>query len=167
MNLGWAHALLALVVVQRLAELVYARRNTAALMARGGRETGAGHYPLFILLHGAWLVAMFALTEANPPVRWVLLAIFAALQAARLWILANLGSYWTTRIITLPGARPVASGPYRYIRHPNYLLVACEIPVLPLALSLPWVALVFGVLNLALLGYRISVEDEARRHIAA
>lgn len=144
MTLGWAHLLIALVALQRLAELAYARRNTLVLLARGGVETGAGHYPLFALLHGGWLAAMFVLTEPDPAPRWELLAVFAILQGLRVWVIAALGPYWTTRVIVVPGAVPVTRGPYRYLRHPNYLIVALEVPILPLALGLPWVALAFG-----------------------
>ena len=163
MILGWAHALIALVALQRLAELVYARRNTQALLARGAIETGADHYPLMVLLHGGWIVALAVFTEPNPDPQWVWLAVFFVCQGLRAWVLASLGPYWTTRIITLPGAVAVRTGPYRYVRHPNYVIVALEIPSLPLGLGLPWVALVFGLLNLALLAYRIRIEDGARR----
>jgi methyltransferase len=163
MILGWAHALIALVALQRLAELVYARRNTQALLSRGAIETGADHYPLMVLLHGGWIVALAVFTEPNPDPRWVWLAVFSTCQGQRAWVLTSLGPYWTTRIITLPGAVAVRTGPYRFVRHPNYLIVALEIPSLPLGLGLPWVALVFGLLNLALLAYRIRIEDEARK----
>lgn len=163
MTLGWAHALIALVALQRLLELLYARHNTNALLARGGIETGARHYPLFVVLHGGWLVAMFLATAPDPPANWPLLAVFAALQVARVWVVLSLGPYWTTRIITVSGAAPVTRGPYRFLRHPNYLIVALEIPVLPLALGLPMIAAIFGCANLALLAWRIHVEDRARR----
>lgn len=166
MSFGWAHLLIALVAVQRLAELAYARRNTRTLLARGGVETGAGHYPLFVVLQGGWLAAMFVLTEPDPSPQWALLAAFAILQGLRVWVIATLGPYWTTRIIVVPGAVPVAHGPYRWLRHPNYLIVALEVPILPLALGLPWVALVLGGLNAGLLFYRIRVEDRARRGLS-
>jgi methyltransferase len=162
MILGWAHALIALVALQRLAELMYARRNTQALLARGAIETGANHYPLMVLLHGGWIIALAVFTEPNPGPQWLWLAVFFLCQGLRAWVLTSLGPYWTTRIITLPGAMAVSTGPYRYIRHPNYVVVALEIPSLPLGLGLPWVALVFGLLNLALLAYRIRIEDGAR-----
>ena len=162
MSFGWAHVLILLVALQRLAELARARRNTRALIARGGHEVGAGHYPLMVALHAGWLVAMFVLTSPNPEPQWPLLIFFLLLQCLRLWVIASLGPFWTTRIVTIDGAPPVRSGPYRYMRHPNYLIVALEIPVLPLALGLPWVALIFGGLNLVLLAWRIAVENGAR-----
>jgi methyltransferase len=161
MTFGWAYVLIGLLVTQRLGELAYARANTKALLARGGEEVGAGHYPLFVILHASWLAAMAALTAPSPPVPWVLLGVLIAVQAARVWVIATLGRYWTTRIITLPGAPLVRRGPFRFVRHPNYLVVAVEIPLVPLILGLEWVAVIFGLANLALLAYRISVEDRA------
>jgi methyltransferase len=166
MILGWAHVLIVLVAVQRLGELILARRNTAALLARGAREVGAGHYPAMVLLHAAWIVALFALTDPNPVPQWTWLAVFAACEALRVAVLVNLGPYWTTRIIVLDGAPAVRTGLYRYIRHPNYLVVAFEIPALPLGLGMPRTAFVFGILNLAVLAWRIRAEDAARRGIA-
>jgi len=163
MTFGWAYVLIGWLVVQRLSELAYAKRNTRALLARGGQEIGAEHYPLFVALHSGWLITLAALTAPSPPVPWLLLGAFVALQAARLWGIATLGPYWTTRIITLPDAPLIAGGPFRFVRHPNYVVVALEIPLVPLILGLEWVALVFGAANLALLFYRIRVEDRALR----
>lgn len=160
--LGWPHALVAAVAAQRLAELVHSNRNTRALLARGATEQGVGHYPALVVLHASWLVALFALAEPDAAPRWPWLALFVICQALRVWVLKALGPYWTTRIIVLPGAVPIASGPYRYVRHPNYLIVAIEIPALSLALGLPGVALAFGVANAVVLGIRIAVEDRAR-----
>jgi len=161
MSFGWAYVLIGWLVVQRLAELVYAQANTRRLLARGGQEIGAGHYPLFVALLSSWLIAMAVLSAPSPPVPWLLLAAFVLVQAARVWVIATLGPYWTTRIITVPGAPLVARGPFRFVRHPNYLVVAIEIPLVPLILGLEWVALIFGAANLALLAYRIRVEDGA------
>jgi len=161
MSFGWAYVLIGWLVVQRLAELVYAQANTRRLLARGGQEIGAAHYPLFVALHSSWLIAMAVMTAPSPPVPWLLLAAFVLVQVARLWVIATLGPYWTTRIITVPGAPLVARGPFRFVRHPNYLVVAVEIPLVPLIFGLEWVALIFGAANLALLAYRIRVEDGA------
>ena len=154
---------IALVAMQRLIELVWARRNLGRLCARGGIEFGAAHYPLIVVLHAAWLAAMVVFVPADATPRPILLALYAALQPLRYWAIASLGEYWTTRIIVVPGAAPVRGGPYRYIRHPNYLVVALEIPLLPAAFGAWMVAAVFGVLNLGLLAYRIGVERAARR----
>jgi methyltransferase len=157
----WLWALLGLVVLQRLGELIYAHRNTARLLAQGGREFGARHYPLIVLLHLAWLAAMAALVPAETPPLWPWLALFFLLQASRLWVLASLGPYWTTRIITLANAPLVRHGPYRFLKHPNYLVVALEIAVLPLAFGAWQIALVFSLLNALILAHRIRIEDSA------
>ncbi|MGO1081210.1 isoprenylcysteine carboxyl methyltransferase family protein [Inquilinus sp. CA228] len=158
--LGWAQGLALLVAAQRLAELAYARRNEARLRARGAVESGAGHYPLFILLHGAWLLAVFLLIPADRAPSWPLLALFLLLQAARVWVVATLGPYWTTRVLSLPGAPLVRRGPYRWVRHPNYLIVTAEIAVLPLALGAWWIAIAFSLANALLLYHRIGVEEK-------
>jgi methyltransferase len=158
-----AYITLALVAAQRVAELWLARRNTRALITAGGREHGAGHYPLFILLHGSWLLALALALPSVIGVNWPLLSLFVLLQVARLWVIRTLGRYWTTRVITIADAPLVTSGPYRLLRHPNYLVVALEIPVLPLAFGLWEIALGFTALNLLLLGYRIRFEDRVLR----
>jgi methyltransferase len=156
-----AYIIIALVVLQRLAELVYAERNTAALKARGAVEIGRAHYPLIVLLHAAWLVAVVLMLPKDAPIHWPLVAVFAVLQGLRVWVLATLGPYWTTRIITLKDAPLVRRGPYRFVRHPNYLVVSAEILVLPLAFGEWAVAAVFTVLNAAMLAWRIHQENQA------
>ncbi|WP_439815613.1 isoprenylcysteine carboxyl methyltransferase family protein [Zavarzinia sp. CC-PAN008] len=152
---------LALVAAQRLAELVLAARNTRALLARGGREVGAAHYPLFIVLHGAWLAALALLVPWDTPPSWPLLGLLVVLQLGRAWVIASLGPFWTTRIITLDGAPLVRRGPYRLVRHPNYLVVSAEIVTLPLAFGAGWIAVAFAALNAVLVAWRISVEEAA------
>jgi methyltransferase len=154
---------LALVAIQRGIELVYAARNTRRLLAAGGVEIGARHYPLFVLLHASWLIAMAVVIAPQTPPNWWLLGFFAVLQALRIWIVRTLGPYWTTRIVTVPGAPLIRTGPYRFVRHPNYLVVALEIAVLPLAFGAAWIALTFTLLNAALLALRISVEEKVLR----
>lgn len=155
--------LLAFVTVERLAELLLARRNTRALMARGAREIAPGHYPAIVLLHAAWLTGLFALgwDRAIEPL-W--LGVFVLLQVLRVWTLATLGKRWTTRIIILPDAPLVTTGPYRFVSHPNYIVVIGEIAALPLALGLPWYALAFSILNAIVLMVRIRTEEAALRH---
>jgi methyltransferase len=155
------HWLVLLVALQRLIEVAWARRNERRLLAAGGIEVGAAHYPLFFVLHGSWLAALWLLVPAEAPVIWPLLVFFAMLQAARLWVIGSLGRYWTTRVITVPGAPLVRRGPYRWIKHPNYLVVAAEIAVLPLAFGAWEIALMFSVLNALLLYHRIRVEEAA------
>ena len=155
-----ALVILALVTAQRLAELIVARRHTRALLARGAYEVGAGHYPLIVAVHVAWLAALWWLAPGRP-VLWPLIGLFVLLQGARLWVLATLGERWTTRIIVLPGAPLVARGPFRFVRHPNYWIVAAEIALLPLAFGLWSVALIFSLLNAAVLTVRIRAEEKA------
>lgn len=156
-----------LVALERAAELVYARRNTKRLLAEGGIEWGAGHYPFLVALHAGWLFAILIFADPDRPLDMSLLVIFLALQGARLWVIMTLGRYWTTRIITLPGVPLVRRGPYRYLRHPNYVIVVAEIAVLPLAFGAWHVALVFSALNLALLRHRIRVENQVLAERAA
>ncbi|HEY4942340.1 MAG TPA: isoprenylcysteine carboxylmethyltransferase family protein [Rhizomicrobium sp.] len=155
------YAILALVALQRLIEIAYAERNTSALLARGAVEVGRAHYPLIVALHAAWLAAIVLLLPADAAIRWIPLVLFVMLQLARVWVIATLGPYWTTRIITLEGAPLVRKGPYRFVRHPNYLVVAGEIAMLPLAFGEIAVAIVFTVLNAAMLAWRIRQEDTA------
>ena len=152
--------ILLLVTAQRLGELILARHNTARLLAKGATEIGRGHYPLVVALHAAWLTALW-IWGRDQDVNVLALIGFAAMQGLRLWVLATLGERWTTRIIVLPGAPLVTAGPYRYVSHPNYAVVVGEIALLPLALHLPWLALVFTLLNAAVLFIRIRVEGRA------
>lgn len=150
---------LVLVALQRGIELLYARRNERRLLARGGIEVGASHYPFIVALHAAWLASMAIFIPPATPPNWWLLAAFAVLQAGRVWIIVSLGPYWTTRVVTVPGAILVNHGPYRFMRHPNYAVVAAEIAVLPLAFGAVTIAIVFTLLNAAVLALRIHVED--------
>ena len=158
---GLPQVIVLLVAAQRLAELVHSRRNTRRLLAEGGVEHGAGRYPLLVLLHTAWLAALFLLVPTDAAVSWPLIAVYLLLQAARVWAVASLGRFWTTRVITLPDAPLVARGPYRWLKHPNYLVVAGEIAVLPLAFGAWELALGFSLANAALLADRIRLEDRA------
>ena len=151
----------ALVALQRLAELLFARRNTRRLLADTGKEYGAGHYPLIVVLHVGWLAALLLFVSSDEPVRWWAAGLYLALQPLRLWIIASLGRRWTTRIIVVPGAPPIRTGPYRWLRHPNYSLVAAEIALLPLAFGAWEVALAFSVANLPLIAWRVRVEEAA------
>jgi methyltransferase len=152
--------LVGFLVVQRLCELALATRNTLRLREAGGVEFGAAHYPVMIALHACWLLGLWVYGH-DRIIEPIGLATFAVLQAARVWVIASLGSRWTTRVIVVPGSAPVARGAYHWLRHPNYLIVVLEIAVVPLALDLPLFALVFSLLNGALLAYRIRVENRA------
>lgn len=153
--------LLGLVALQRLLELAYARRNTRRLLAEGAREVGAAHYPLFLLLHSSWLVAIAVTVPWARVPNVALVALFLVLQAMRVWVVASLGPYWTTRVITRDDAPLIRRGPYRWIRHPNYVIVAGEIAVLPLAFGAWTVAAIWSVLNAALLLHRVRIENNA------
>jgi methyltransferase len=158
-----------MVALQRLGELVYAAHNTRRLKQRGAVEYGRRHYPLFAALHAGWLIAIVVFVPADAAIRWPPLGLLIILQAARVWIVTTLGAYWTTRIVSLPRAPLVRDGPYRLMRHPNYLVVIGEIALLPLVFGAWRIAVVFSILNLALLAWRRRVEDEAladRRAIA-
>lgn len=155
-----AALLLALVTMERLAELWLARRNTRVLLAKGAAEVAPGHYPMIVLLHAFWLAGLWAIGWQSPlGMSW--LVIFLLLQVLRVWVLTTLGRRWTTRIIVLPGAPLIATGPYRFLSHPNYLVVVGEIAVLPLCLGLPWYALAFSTANAAILAVRIRAENAA------
>lgn len=156
----WSILLLAAVTLERLGELWLAASNTRALMARGAIEVAAAHYPAIVILHAAWLVGLWLLAW-NAPIQWGWVAVFAGLQALRLWTLSTLGRRWTTRIIVVPGETLVTGGPYRFLRHPNYVVVIGEIAVLPLCFDSPLYALFFSIANALVLTIRIRAENAA------
>ena len=150
------------VIVQRIGELVLAKRNTARLIAQEAAfEVSPGHYPAIVAVHTAWLGTMLYLAWTGPGIAWGWLSLFVLLQAGRVWVIASLGRYWTTRIIVVPGAEMVRRGPYRFLRHPNYVIVAGEIAALPLAFGALWPALVFSLLNALVLFVRVRAEETA------
>ena len=151
---------LALVTLQRLSELLWSRRNTSRLLAAGAVEHGSAHYPLLVALHASWLVGLWLLAWDRPLI-WSWLAAYAGLQALRVWVLMTLGQRWTTRIIVPAGDELVRTGPYRFMSHPNYAVVAAEIAILPLVFGLIWYALLFTILNATMLMVRIGAENAA------
>lgn len=148
-------------VFQRLVELVIAQRNHRALAARGAIEFGRRHYPVLVILHAGWLLALLATIDPKTPVSVPLLALFVLLECGRVWVIMTLGSRWTTRIMVLPGAKRIRTGPYRYVNHPNYLIVCGEIALVPLMFGAWALALIASVLNLLALRRRIRVENKA------
>jgi methyltransferase len=155
----WLYGTLVFVAAQRLGELVWAARNTRRLRRQGAVEADGAGYPLLVMLHVCWLGAMALLVSAAAAPRWPLLGLFAVLQLLRLWVILSLGRFWTTRILTLPGAPLVKKGPYRWLRHPNYLIVGAEIALLPLVFGAVAIAAAFSAANLLLLGRRIRIEE--------
>lgn len=160
--------LVVLVALERLAELVVSNRNAAWSFARGGRETGQGHYRFMVVLHSGFLVAMLVEAwvrrpEVPPALAWTMLALVVASQALRWWCITTLGRRWNTRVIIVPGLPPVTKGPYRFLSHPNYVAVVVEGIALPLVHGAWITALVFTVANAALLAVRIRVENAALR----
>jgi methyltransferase len=156
-----AYLVIALTVLLRAGELVLANRNTRNLKARGGIETGAGQYRFMVLLHMAWLMAVLWLVPAPAVIHWGWLAAYLALQALKAWAIASLGPAWTLRIVTVPGATSIRRGPYRFVRHPGHMIAAGEILALPLAFGEILVAVVFSILNAAMLYRRIRLEEAA------
>jgi len=159
-----------LVALQRLAELVYSRRNERRLRARGAIERGSGHYPVIVAIHTLWLLSTLVegfLRGPEIPVWWPLpLAAFLLVQPLRYWAIYALGMNWNTRVLVLPGSKLVRSGPYRYFPHPNYVVVFVEILTFPLIFG-DWItAVVFSLLNAALLYVRIKTEDRALKELA-
>ena len=155
-----AEILLALVTLQRGAELVIANHNTRKLLARGAVEVAPRHYPLIVAMHAAWLTALWVFGR-DQAMNIVILPFYIGLQGFRFWVMRTLGSRWTTRIIVLPRQPLVSAGPYRFLSHPNYAVVAAEIALLPLVLGLTWLAAIFTVLNAAVLAIRIRAENRA------
>jgi len=154
--------ILALVTLQRLSELWLSNRNTRRLMSEGAYEVAPGHYQLIVAVHTLWLAALWWLAPPQP-IDGFWLGMFVLIELARIWVLASLGKRWTTRIIVLPEAQLVRRGPYRWVNHPNYLVVIAEIAVLPLVFGLWQLALILSALNAAVLTVRIREENRALR----
>ncbi len=152
------------VAVQRLGELVYSNSNTKRLLAEGGTEVGQSHYPVMIAIHTGWLITMIVLAISKPienQIVWPLIGAYAVVQVGRFWVLHSLGRYWSTKVIDIPDAPLIRTGPYRWIKHPNYVVVVLEVALLPMAFQMWEVAVIFSVLNAAILTWRIKVENQA------
>ncbi len=165
-SLAFFTALVALVGVERLAELVVSKRNAAWSLDRGGQETGRGHYPVMVVLHTGLLVGMLVEAwlrrpDVTPALAGTMLVLVLASQALRWWCITTLGRRWNTRVIVVPGLPLVRSGPYRFFSHPNYVAVVVEGLALPLVHGAWITAVVFTVANAALLSVRLRVENEA------
>ena len=155
------HAVVGFLAVQRLAELVLARRNRRALLAQGAIEVGERHYSAFVALRAGWLLALLLTIDPLASVSIPLLVASSLLQGGRLWVIVTLGTRWTTRVMVLPGATRIRSGPYRFVDHPNYLFVSGEVAVVPLIFGAWTLATVASALNRLLLRRRLVVENKA------
>lgn len=157
--------IIGLVIVQRLIEVIIAKRNEKRMLTQGGYEVGASHYPYMLALHISFFISLVEeiwIRQLEPSTFFPLLFfIFLLVQALRIWCLASLRDFWNTKIIVLPGAHVVKKGPYVYFRHPNYLVVAAEIILLPLMFQAYITAIVFTLLNLAMMSVRIPLEEKA------
>ncbi|MDW0110202.1 isoprenylcysteine carboxyl methyltransferase family protein [Sporosarcina aquimarina] len=156
---------LSVVILQRLAELIIAKNNEKRMLAQGAYEVGARHYPAIVLLHTAFFVSLLLEVVIRKPglspIWGILLTLFLLTQVLRVWCLASLGKYWNTKIIILPGADVVMKGPYKFIRHPNYFIVAMEILVLPMIFGAYFTAILFTLLNAWMMSVRIPQEERA------
>jgi methyltransferase len=162
----WYPLLVAAVALERVAELIISRRNLDWSLRQGGREYGASHYPVMVVLHTSLLVACVVEAEvAHRPfidaLGWPMLALVIAAQALRWWCIQTLGTRWNTRIVVVPDLPLISDGPYRWLRHPNYLAVVVEGAALPLVHSAWITAIAFTVLNAVLLRVRIRAENAA------
>lgn len=169
-SLWWYVALVVLVGFERVAELAVSLRNAKWSFARGGVEFGKGHYPFMVVLHtgllaGCVVEAIVSGRSFDPALGWTMLAVVVAMQALRWWCISVLGHQWNTRVIVVPGLGRVTGGPYRFLRHPNYVAVVGEGIALPLVHSAWITALVFTLLNIPLLAVRIRTEETALRTV--
>ena len=148
-------------ILQRVSELYIARRNEKWLLAQGAIQYGQSHYPFIIALHTSFIISIIAeyFLRGRPPISWIFLTVFLLVLSFKLWALSSLGKYWNTKIYRIPGVYPVKKGPYKYLKHPNYMEVVCEIAVIPLVFHLYCTAIVFTILNAAMLTVRIGVEN--------
>ncbi len=157
--------ILSFVILQRLIEVVIAKRNEKRMLAKGAYEVGASHYPIMITLHVSFflslLLEVLLVERGLSPIFPYLFGLFVLVQGMRVWCLMSLGQFWNTKIIILPGAKVVAKGPYSFIRHPNYVVVCAEILLLPLMFQAYFTAILFTLLNFAMLSVRIPTEEKA------
>lgn len=157
--------IIAIVILQRLVELTIAKRNEKWMRSQGAFEAGARHYPFMVLMHITFFISLLLevliFNRQLSPFWIALLTLFFIVQVARIWCLTSLGKFWNTKIIILPGANVIRKGPYRFIRHPNYVIVTTELLVLPLLFSAYFTAVVFTLLNLWMLSIRIPAEEKA------
>ncbi|MGI9403565.1 MAG: isoprenylcysteine carboxylmethyltransferase family protein [Hyphomicrobium sp.] len=160
-SFGYPQIAAVLILLQRGLEELYSARNTKRLIAEGAQEVGRDYYPVVAITHLAWIAAIFMLIPASAQIIWPLLVLYLLLQVVRYWVIGMLGRYWTHRIITLENAPMVRRGPYRWLRHPNYMVTIAETFLLPLVFAGVAVAVIFGCVWSAVLYYKILLEDGA------
>lgn len=158
------------VIIQRLTELTIAKRNEKQLLSEGAVEYGSDHYKFIVLLHVLFFISLvveFILrgshSELNT-INYLFLVFFIILQVSRIWVLKTLGKYWNTKILRTHGIQLIRSGPYKYLKHPNYIIVVCEIFTIPMIFNLYYTAIIFTILNALILTVRIKVENEALKN---
>jgi methyltransferase len=148
-------------ILQRLSELFIAKRNEKWLLGQGAIEYGQSHYPFIIALHTLFIFSLITeyIVIGQPPISWVFLVIYLVVLSFKYWALSSLGKYWNTKIYRIPGVYPVKKGPYKFLKHPNYMEVVCEIAIIPLVFHLYYTAIIFTILNAAMLFVRIREEN--------
>ncbi len=166
----WFLVCISLQAAERVVELFIARRNRAWALARGGQEFGSGHYPWMVVVHTLFLVACLAEVALVPTqVSWAWAVTFTAIVLAtnglRYWVILTLGRLWNTRVICVPGAQRVTTGPFRWLTHPNYIAVVVEMAALPLIHGAWRTALLFSIANAVVLTTRIRIENDALRRV--
>lgn len=159
---NWQLGLWIIVIFQRFIELILAQRNAKWIRTQGGYEVGREHYPLFLLIHILFFLGIWLEADQAPSWWSIPFLIFAATQLLRLWSIQSLGRFWNTRIWIIPNQLAPVRGPYRYLRHPNYLVVMIEFIVFPLIYQAYYTAIILSVLNAyLLLAIRIPMEERA------
>jgi len=149
-------------ILQRISELVIARRNEKWLLSQGAIQYGREHYPFMITLHTLFIGAIIGeyMLRHQPAIDWLFLVIYLSVLSFKFWALSSLGKYWNTKIYRIPGVYPVKKGPYKFLKHPNYMEVVCEVAIIPLVFHLYYTAIIFSILNAIMLWVRISVENK-------
>jgi methyltransferase len=148
-------------ILQRLSELFIARRNEKWLLEKGAVQYGQSHYPFMITLHTLFIASIITeyILRGGTQISWVFLVLFLAVLSFKFWALSSLGKYWNTKIYRIPGVYPIKKGPYKFLKHPNYMEVVCEIAIIPLVFHLCYTAIIFTVLNAIMLTVRIKMEN--------
>lgn len=167
MEMTFFYLFLCLIVAQRLTELWIARRNEQWMKEKGAREFGQNHYPIMILIHCGFFVSLslevLLLHKQLSALSYLFFTLFLIAQFIRIWIIATLGKYWNTKIIVLPNTSLIAKGPYKYMKHPNYLIVTLEFILIPLMFHAYYTLILFSLLNTVILRVRIPLEEKVLR----